>query len=456
MKLSKSCILAFTLIILASGMMASVQAQFTTGNLAVFQADAVTSNTTFSIVELNPSNPAANPVGTTAIDGTGANALRSSGSATSTGYLSRSNDRTLLTFAAHNSATTAGNANTLNPRGVGILNNAKTFTLATTYTATSGNQARSATTIDNTNFFIADQGGIYTNSATAASPTANVRNIRSFGGTVYVGQASGTPANIQVSTVSAPTGGTITGLPGLTNLANFQDFYLVYSGTNAAFDILYVLSGSATVGTISKYSLVSGTWVANGTYTTSFGGFGIAASGRQIAPPFNGSPALVPITSANIYVTTGAGATAANTVRSIVDNSGYNQTININTPDIVTLYTASATTTVKGIEFAPVSPTAASGVISGRVLTANGIGINKVRLTLQSADSNESRVVVTNPFGYYTFDDLSLGENYIISVQSKKYAFAQPVQAVNLIQSLEEVNFTAEPNFAERESTERK
>jgi hypothetical protein len=37
---------------------------------------------------------------------------------------------------------------------------------------------------NNTNWFIADQGGIYTNGAVAASPTANVRGIKSFGGAV--------------------------------------------------------------------------------------------------------------------------------------------------------------------------------------------------------------------------------------------------------------------------------
>ena len=59
-----------------------------------------------------------------------------------------------------------------------------------------------------------------------------------------------------------------------------QDFYLISSGTNGAtYDVLYVVSATSnTVGTITKYSLSGGSWVANGTaFSTGFGGFGLVA-----------------------------------------------------------------------------------------------------------------------------------------------------------------------------------
>lgn len=129
------------------------KATFTTGfvfgDLAVFQADsAAANNTTFSIVELSSTTPAANPVQTISISGTGVNALRASGSASSTGYLADNNDGTLLCFTAHNSTTTSGNANTILPRGVGTLDGSGAFTLQTTYTGISGNQTRGATSLD--------------------------------------------------------------------------------------------------------------------------------------------------------------------------------------------------------------------------------------------------------------------------------------------------------------------
>jgi hypothetical protein len=254
------------------------QSTFTTGNIVFLQAEASVSNTTANIIEINTTSASQTAIHTIAIDGTGTNALRFSGSATSTGYLSNNNDGTLLCFNGVNNTNTSSNVNTLNPRAVGTLNNALSFNLATTYTGTSGNQTRSATSLDNVNWYIGDQGGLYTNASTIASPSGNIRSVKSFGGTVYAFTASSTLA--PVNTVSATSGGSLTALPGLASGASSrQDFYLISSGSNGStFDVLYVLDATTnTAGTIFKYSLVSGSWVANGSYTTNFGGFGLAA-----------------------------------------------------------------------------------------------------------------------------------------------------------------------------------
>ena len=266
------------------------------------------------------------------LGGTGANAPRTSGSASSTGYLATTNDGALLSFTAHNSDITSGNANTILLRGVGTLDASGSFLLQTTYTGISGNQTRGTTSLNNIDWFIGDQGGVYTNGATAPSPSGNFRCIKSFGGTAYIFQASATAQ--PVSTISAPVEGVITPLAGLAAASsNNQDFYLISSGNNGnAFDVLYILSAtSATAGTISKFSMVDDSWTANGTYTTSFGGFRLAAAG-------NGSGAL-------LYVTTGTGSAAGNSVIKLVDTAGHNSTININTADNVTLYTAPAAAT---------------------------------------------------------------------------------------------------------------
>src|SRR5262249_9178943 len=178
------------------------------GNLAVFSADSASANnTTFTILELSPSTAnQSSPVNSIPINGTsGPNALRSSGSATSTGYLADSNDGTLLAFTGHNTTTTSGNINNVTARGVGTLNSAGTFNLGTTYTGTSGNQTRCATTLDNSTWFIGDQGGLYSNGSSGASPSGNFRGVKSFGGIVYVFAASASLA--PVATISAATGG---------------------------------------------------------------------------------------------------------------------------------------------------------------------------------------------------------------------------------------------------------
>ncbi len=215
--------------------------------------------------------------------------------------------------------------------------------MGASYTGLNAQQARGATSLNNTNFFIADQGGFYTNGATTPSPAGNFRSTKSFGGTVYVAQSSSLAGTSIVSTISAASGGVITSLPGLTNNANMQDFYLIQSGSNGStYDVLYtVFASSNTAGTISKFSLVSGNWVANGTSTTTFGGFGLAAEDN------GGSP------GASLYVTSGQGALAANNVLRIVDSAGYNATLALGTS--TTIYTAPAGTTVKGISLVPVA-----------------------------------------------------------------------------------------------------
>jgi len=329
---------------------ANGRAAFTTGNLAVFSADSATgNNTTFTILELSSTTAGqSSPVNSIAINGTtGGTALRTSGSAASTGYLADSDDGKLLVFSAHNTTTSSGNINTFTARGVGTLNNAGTFVLQATYTGASGNQTRGACTANNSLWLIGDQGGIYTNSATSTPRPGNFRSVKSFGGALYAFTASASyPPVLTLSTSPIATNG-LAGLPN--GDSNMQDFCLLSSGSNGStFDLLYLLdASSATAGTIYKYSLVSGVWTANGSYATVFGGFGICAAK-------SGSGAA-------LYVTTGTGATAANSVIKLFDAAGFNAAIAITTANNATLYTAAAGTTMKGIAFAPActAPTAA-------------------------------------------------------------------------------------------------
>jgi hypothetical protein len=342
--------------LIALAVLAGAQAwavPFTPGNLAIVVAPTATttSNTTANIVELNTTTANQPGVQTISVDGTGPNAIRISGSATSTGYASHSNDRSLFTFTGVNlDGNTTTNVNALNPRAVVTLNAAGTVSIATTYTGnTSGNQTRSATTLDNSTWFIGDQAGFYTNGASTPSPTGNFRSVKSFGGSVYVFTASASAAS--VSTINLPTGGTLTALPGLANGATTnQDFYMTASGANGTtYDTLYILSTTnATTGTIAKFSFIDtnadltlDSWTANGTYATTFGGFGLAAAKDGVG--------------SDLYVTTGTGASANNSVIKLLDTAGYNAAININTPDNVTLYTTSGGANIKGIDFAPVA-----------------------------------------------------------------------------------------------------
>ena len=316
---------------------------FTPGNLAVLSPDnGAAADTTFSVLEISASALGqSSPVQTITINGTVANGteLRMGTSGTS-GGLSLSSDGTLLCFPGYNTNTTLNTSTLI--RGVGTLNNIGAFAMPATYTGISGNQTRSATTVDNQHFFWADKGGVYTNNATSPSDAQNVLRIKSFGGTVYVINQQGFAS--VVSSVS-PDGSRLYAMPGFPTAtdANAKDFYLISSGQNGStYDILYQVDSTvATVGTIYKYSLVSGQWTANGSYSTSFGGCGICAakSGNQ----------------AVLYVVTGLGTAAGNSIEKLTDTAGYNADIAIT--DNGTLYTAPGATSFKSVVFTPVSYT---------------------------------------------------------------------------------------------------
>src|SRR6202040_2609831 len=100
-----------------------------------------------------------------------------------------SNDRTLVCLTGYNSEVSSGDATATPLRGVGTLDQTGTFALETTYTGMPDLQTGGATTVDNLNWFIADQGGAYTNAANSPSFSGNFCSMKSFGGTVYVFQA---------------------------------------------------------------------------------------------------------------------------------------------------------------------------------------------------------------------------------------------------------------------------
>ena len=90
------------------------------------------------------------------------------------------------------------------------------------------------------------------------------------------------------------------------------------------------------------------------------------------------------------------------------------------------------------------SAPAAEADISGRITTADGRAISRVRISLTDGSGN-FRFAQTNPFGYYRFPDVATGQTYTISISSKRYSFAEPSRVVFLADELTSLDFVANP-----------
>lgn len=85
-------------------------------------------------------------------------------------------------------------------------------------------------------------------------------------------------------------------------------------------------------------------------------------------------------------------------------------------------------------------PTAANVSISGRVVTAAGVGIKGAYVILTDSEGN-ARTAFTSAFGYYVLEDVPVGETYILAVSSKRYQFEPRVISVH--DEITELNFIA-------------
>jgi hypothetical protein len=90
------------------------------------------------------------------------------------------------------------------------------------------------------------------------------------------------------------------------------------------------------------------------------------------------------------------------------------------------------------------SPTAASASVGGRVVNTSGSGISRVEVTISGNGLAQPVTVRTNGFGYYSFDELPVGESYVVTVASKQYTFNPASKSFNLESSISDADFVSE------------
>jgi hypothetical protein len=111
--------------------------------------------------------------------------------------------------------------------------------------------------------------------------------------------------------------------------------------------------------------------------------------------------------------------------------------------DVGPFTTPGATQAISHISFCferTLAPSAATVSVMGRVI-ANGQGVPRARVNIVD-ENGQTRSVVTNSFGYYRFEEVEVGQTYIISVFSKGYRFTSRLISIN--DDLTDLDFTAD------------
>jgi len=426
---------------------------FTPGNLAILQIDTLQNNTTFSVIEVSPStaNQGA-PVNIVPISATGSNALRQSSSG-STGRLALSDDGTLVCFAAFADGSAATPDETLNlNRAAAGLNNTNSLNVLGTYTSVSlgGSQARAACVLADDSTWIADdKGGLYQGSSLGVNvndPNLNNYNnvvVKTFGHAPWV-ETQKAVAGQNIPVVYELGYDPDTGLYDVTfanNLTTDQyasDFYMISTNSGASYDVLYIADQvSGTNGIIKKFSLAQGNWNANGSFTNKTGIDGLFAT-------TNGNGGV------NLFYTTGSGGTQSNSVVRVTDAAGWNQNITITSSNV--LYTATGTTSLKGLTFVPQAMPNVAQLIPPPILTAQngaivsstfavtntpvdqawhaaitGITVNGSTLPPAAYDTTQSGKIIFNPAQSVLLQ--GSGAKYIV-VAATGYSAAAVVQTI--------------------------
>lgn len=97
------------------------------------------------------------------------------------------------------------------------------------------------------------------------------------------------------------------------------------------------------------------------------------------------------------------------------------------------------------LEIEASAPTPAAANICGRVVTNDGRGISKANMMIIGGYLESPMSASSNPFGYFCFPEMYVGQSYTISASSKRYSFKNGVQFVVLLDGVNDMLFVAEP-----------
>jgi hypothetical protein len=97
---------------------------------------------------------------------------------------------------------------------------------------------------------------------------------------------------------------------------------------------------------------------------------------------------------------------------------------------------------IDGVKLEAFPPTAASVEVKGQVLNSAGRGVSRVYVTITDG-SGQRKTTLTNPFGNYQFNDVAVGESYLLEVNHKSYFFPDNPRVLFINENLDNVIFRA-------------
>ena len=321
--------------------------------------------------------------------------ISSSGTATSEGLITRSPNGLYLTFTGYGATagitSITGSASTTYPRVVGGIDYQKNINTSTALTDFStGNNIRSAL-YNGTNIWVAGPSGVSITTLGATTSTSlmtvNTRSLGIFGDQLYMSSSSSTNRiNTIGSGLPTTSGQTTTILSGLTttNPASPYQFQMFdMDATVSGVDVMYVADDNTTSGGVIKYSLVSGSWVKNGSFGTA-------------ADQYRGLTGVLDGGTVTLY------ATSASKLIKVVDASGYNVAP---TATASTIATAATNTAFRGISFTPIQSSALP--LNFIQFTANNSGNHALLNWEMAADDNCKYFIVERSTNGKDFDAIA-------------------------------------------------
>lgn len=88
-------------------------------------------------------------------------------------------------------------------------------------------------------------------------------------------------------------------------------------------------------------------------------------------------------------------------------------------------------------------PVTSAGVsVSGRLLTSSGRAVSRGTVSLSDGLGNVRRIQ-TNTLGYFRFDEVAVGETYVLSATARGYSFQ--ARTLNVMDQISDVEIVAEP-----------